>query len=440
MRLRSATLSFVLCFSSWLLVSGIATPVVTVGQTVAIQPGPPEPVAEIWSQSVIHSAVFSPDGQSVLTGNGYGSAQLWNAATGKKIGKALRHPKDEIPTISLIYGFTLGGLTGVQLYSGMRDLGAAYHFGMMKRVSEYSDEPLPVPKDIQIAAFSPDGKLIVTGSADGSARVWERADEEWKRIGAPINLMTSLYSVQFSSDSTRLVIAAFRSDARIWDARTGKPLGKPLQHRDVIHCAAFSADGRRVVTASWDGSARIWDAMTGEPITAPLVHPSGQIPEYAMINPDGSRIVTSTTSNVAFIWDVSTGKQIGAPLKNKHGNLEAFALSPDGTRIAMAGDDGTVQLWDAATGKQSGKPMSHTPKVYCVGFSPDGKRLATGSVDQSARVWNIADSSPLSPPLPHRAGVNSVRFSQDGTRLLTTIHPSPDDFFASIWDVSDYKP
>ncbi|TMQ16412.1 MAG: hypothetical protein E6J90_23740 [Deltaproteobacteria bacterium] len=76
----------------------------------------------------------------------------------------------------------------------------------------------------------------------------------------------------FSPDGTRMVTASWDHTARVWDARTGKPVTEPLEHRDRITAAAFSPDGDRVVTASWDHTARVCDARTGKPVTGPLEH------------------------------------------------------------------------------------------------------------------------------------------------------------------------
>ena len=66
-------------------------------------------------------------------------------------------------------------------------------------------------------------------------------------------------SAAFSPDGKRIVTASFDKTARIWDAASGKPIGEPLTgHADVVRSAAFSPDGGRIVTASYDKTARIW--------------------------------------------------------------------------------------------------------------------------------------------------------------------------------------
>ena len=111
------------------------------------------------------------------------------------------------------------------------------------------------------AAFSPDGKRIVTASGDKTARIWDA--DSGKPIGEPLKgHEDAVVSAAFSPDGKRIVTASRDKTARIWDADSGKPIGEPLKgHEDAVVSAAFSPDGKRIVTASADKTARIWDVF-----------------------------------------------------------------------------------------------------------------------------------------------------------------------------------
>ena len=73
-------------------------------------------------------------------------------------------------------------------------------------------------------------------------------------------------SAAFSPDGRRVVTASFDNSARLWDAESGKEIALLKGHTSLVHKAAFSPDGRRVVTTSYDNSARVWDAESGQEI------------------------------------------------------------------------------------------------------------------------------------------------------------------------------
>ena len=99
-------------------------------------------------------------------------------------------------------------------------------------------------------------------------------------------------SASFSPDGKRVVTASADKTARVWDADTGKPVGEPMTHGEAVVSASFSPDGKRVVTASEDKTARVWDADTGKPVGEPMTH--GEAVVSASFSPDGKRVVTAS--------------------------------------------------------------------------------------------------------------------------------------------------
>jgi tetratricopeptide (TPR) repeat protein len=153
-------------------------------------------------------------------------------------------------------------------------------------------------------------------------------------------------SAAFSPDGRRIVTASADRSARLWDAETGKPMGEPLKgHEDAVLSAAFSPDGQRIVTASDDRSARLWDAETGKPVGEPLKGHEAAV-NSAAFSPDGRRIVTASEDKSARLWDAETGNPVGEPLKGHEDAVISAAFSPDGRRIVTASKE-IAQLWES---------------------------------------------------------------------------------------------
>jgi eukaryotic-like serine/threonine-protein kinase len=106
------------------------------------------------------------------------------------------------------------------------------------------------------AAFSPDGKWVVTAANDGTARVWNAATgEQLFKVG---DGRSPMHSAAFSPDGRWIVTASDDSSARVWYAESGREYFTLSGHRGPVYCAGFSPDSQRVITASGDGTARIW--------------------------------------------------------------------------------------------------------------------------------------------------------------------------------------
>ena len=115
-------------------------------------------------------------------------------------------------------------------------------------------------------------------------------------------------SVAFSPDSQRIVSGSSDGTLRLWDAVTGLPVGHPLRSLGgfIIITVAFSLDGRRIVSGSDDGTIRLWDAETGMPIGAPLTGHDARVNSVAF-SPDGRRIVSGYGDGTLQLWDAETG-------------------------------------------------------------------------------------------------------------------------------------
>ena len=105
------------------------------------------------------------------------------------------------------------------------------------------------------AAFSPDGTLIVTASADKTARVWDAASR--RTVVTLAGHQGPVNSSVFSPDGTYIVTASDDKTARVWEADSGRAVVTLVGHDGEVKSAAFSGDGGQVVTASWDSTARI---------------------------------------------------------------------------------------------------------------------------------------------------------------------------------------
>ncbi len=277
------------------------------------------------------------------------------------------------------------------------------------------------------AAFSPDGRRVVTASEDNTARIFDAATGV--QIAALSGHSDKVRSAAFSPDGRRVLTASDDRTARIWDADTGAQIAT-LAHDDWVLSAAFSADGRRVVTASASQRepVRIWDTASGARIAT-----FDQVTAVtrAAFSPDGRRVAIASQDRTVSVWDAAKGTRI-ASLTGHADAVNSAAFSPDGRRIVTASDDKTARIWDAASGAQVALLEGHEGGVTRAAFSPDGRQVMTAANDMTVRFWDAATQTPLAVLRGHGAAVQSAAFSPDGRRMVT----ASADMTARIWQAA----
>jgi WD40 repeat protein len=166
-----------------------------------------------------------------------------------------------------------------------------------------------------------------------------------------------VFTAAFSPDGKRVVTASADHTPRVWDAESGRLLATLTGHQDGVPAAAFSPDGKRVVTASDDKTARVWDAESGQSLATLTGHQASV--RTAVFSPDGKRVVTASEDHTARVWDAESGRSL-ATLTGHEFQVNTAAFSRDGKRAVTAGDDETARVWDVESGRLCDGFLLHT--------------------------------------------------------------------------------
>lgn len=296
------------------------------------------------------------------------------------------------------------------------------------------------PSSVNAVAYSPDGKLILTGCGDlntaGEARLWDALTGN--QVGPVLRHKGAVYAVAFSPDGKTVLTGSSDKTAQLWDVVTGQPRSPALSHSAPVEAVAFSPDGKSVLTGSLEKKAQLWDAATGTKMGLPFVHPG--LVKAVAFSPDGKIILTGCLvpfpgggdekSGEVRLWNAATGKHLQTIAQPRL--VGAVAFNPDGKTILAGCNDNRARLWDAATGKLLVDPMVNGQRVRAVAYSPDGRTLLTGSLDSAARLWDAETGAPVGTPFLHPGAVNGVAFGPNGRTILTACA----DGKVRIWNVT----
>ncbi|KAN0076415.1 WD40-repeat-containing domain protein, partial [Elaphomyces granulatus] len=283
---------------------------------------------------------------------------------------------------------------------------------------------------VYAVAFSPDGRLVASGSLDRTTQLWDAATSTERR--ALKGHLDRVWAVAFSPNGRLVASGSDDKTIRLWDAATGTERYTLKGHADSVQSVAFSPDGKLVASGSGDKTIRLWDAATGTERHALKGH--ADVVRAVAFSPDpDSRLLASGSDDwTVRLWDVSTGTERRI-LKGHSDWVQSVAFSPDGELVASGSRDKTIRLWDAATGKRQHILKGHSDSVHAVAFSPDGRLLASGSSDNTVRLWDASTGRERRALKCHSDWVRAVAFSPDG-RLLAT--GSSDTTTIRLWDAA----
>jgi WD40 repeat protein/serine/threonine protein kinase len=234
-------------------------------------------------------------------------------------------------------------------------------------------------------AFSPaDPKRVLSCSEDKTVRLWNsETGEELKRLeGHGRGVLAAV----FSADGKRALSCGWDKTVRLWDLESGKELKRLEGHTDTVRAVSISRDGRLALSGSFDKSVRLWDLKSGQTLRTLTGH-TDMVHGVAFL-PDGRRAVSCAFDKTIRLWDLDSGKESKA-IQAHTMAIHGLVLSRDGRRLLTASWDGTAKLWDVETGTEWHSFTEHADRVHSVAFSPDGRHALSGSSDKTVRLWRL---------------------------------------------------
>jgi WD40 repeat protein/predicted Ser/Thr protein kinase len=362
------------------------------------------------------AVAFSPDAGQVLTGSEDGTAILWETADGRAL-TAFQGHKGWITSVAF-------SPDGKQVLTGSTDkMAILWDAASGRRLRAFEAHEGAVYG----VAFSPDGKTVLTGSADRTALLWDMGDNTRPPRKFHGQHRDGIYTVAFNPKGTQIVTGSHDSTAILWDLEKGQPVQR-FSHEGWVNAVAFSPDGKIVLTGSDDKTARLWDAGTGQPIGTSLAQ--GAEVKAVAFSPDGKQAITGAEDGTVVLWHAASGQK-RRTFQGHSWLVDSVAFSRDGQVLARS-HDGTAILWDAASGQKPRALPVRTGPGSAVAFSPDGKQVLTGADDGTAVLWDAATDRNLQKFQRHDSWVQAVAFSPDGRKVLT----GSDDKTAILWDIA----
>jgi WD40 repeat protein len=253
---------------------------------------------------------------------------------------------------------------------------------------------------VNTLTFTPSGELLLSGSQDGSLRVWD--------------VSTGIEKGQFRAGKTTQIVTAPQGELMFCVADRSihrallKNLDKPMfpEHRTIEDVRAIAYDPHRdwVAIATDRGIKSLKEGAYGYGFDTWKTKKTITCLAYA---PDGSHIRAGTLQGKAIAYSRDRGKLVGAELHTD--TINALRFSPDGQFYATASADKTIKIVSLVGAAQTLK--GHPASVTAIAFSFDGYFLASGDSHGSIWIWDLRTSAVVQKLYLSRLYITALEFS-----------------------------
>jgi RNA polymerase sigma factor (sigma-70 family) len=326
-------------------------------------------------QGECETFALSGDGKTVATAGSTNLVRLWEVATGKD----LRPPQGHLTAVTC-FAFAPDGKALISLTEERLRLWETSSGKQLRTLGGKESGGW-------CFALSPDGKSVASAMyyRENAIRLQDTATGRWlwKVQGVERD---PPWALAFSPDGKLLVSGGVAGAVHLWDAATGQEVRclRPPQ-AGTAAAVAFAPDGQTVAAGGLNNAIQVWNAATGKEIAR--FEGTGDVKSMAF-SPDGRTLVAAESDGNLRLWDVASGK-VRLASRQQPTAVRCVAYSPDGRTVVSGCDDHTVVLWEAATGQELARFVGHQGYVWSVAFSPDGRTVVSASYDTTGLVWDV---------------------------------------------------
>lgn len=395
-----------------------STPAPIPAQGEALSPenaGRMEPVAR-WGPGVVEGIAYSPDGRLLAAGTA-GGVYLHDAASHEIVAFF----ETIVPVDTLAFDPS-GERMAVGLRNGAVELRHVTDGELLATATAHTDRVMSL-------AFGPSGDLLITGSWDDTARLWDVTGDEFATVHAFSGHEDGVWSVAFSSNGQWIASGAGDGVIRLWRATEGTLYSTLRGHTNNVWDLAFSPDGQTLASASLDTTIRLWSVPAGLSMSTFTGHSEAVL--SVAFSPDGATLASGSDDDTIRLWQVDDGTLIYS-LAGHRNWINQLAFTPNGETLASASSDGTIRFWDPTTGTQTGMIDRYESVTGLITFSPNGRTLASTGYTDEVWVWSVGGGPPLRLS-GHTAYITDIVFSPDSSLLAS----ASDDSTARLWNASN---
>ena len=290
----------------------------------------------IGSPGQIYSIAISADGQTLASGSNDGNIQLWNL-------------RAEEPQSESLTKENRGGIASL--------------------------------------AISPNGNILVSGGWGSSdIDIWEISTGKL-RLSIENAHLYNIKSLSISPDEQTLVSGSGDGTIKLWNLETRTLLEKPFREK-TFNTLTISPDGRTVASSSIDGTITVWN-LNNPKATLPWDGDSSDVTSL-IFSRDSEFLISGSNNGIIKLWNLETREVIGQ-LEGHSEAVVSLDISLDGQKLASGSRNGTVQVWELSSSQllQTYNLSNYIDERIAVTFDVNGEILIYGYIFRTIKIWRI---------------------------------------------------
>ncbi|XP_072619256.1 WD repeat-containing protein 86 isoform X3 [Vulpes vulpes] len=275
-------------------------------------------------------------------------------------------------------------------------------------------------------SLSPDGQRLLTGSEDGTARLWSTADGQCCALLQGHESYVTFCQLEDEAAFTCSADCTIRK----WDVRTGQCLQVFRGHTSIVNRILVA--NNQLFSSSYDRTARAWSVDKGQvsqefrghrncvltlAYSAPWDLPGAPCAEEV-----GGLLVTGSTDGTAKVWQVASGC-CHQTLRGHTGAVLCLVLDTPSHTAFTGSTDATIRAWDILSGEQLRVFREHQGSVICLELV--NRHVYSGSADRTVKCWLADTGERVRTFAAHRHSVSALKYHAGTCRLRAWGPPTP---------------
>jgi WD40 repeat protein len=274
--------------------------------------------------------------------------------------------------------------------------------------------------------FSPDSTLLASAGYDGRLFLWDvKGHRPVREVADPaLNLgqrhapTAPLPTVRFRPGGRSLAYATWEPGFGVLGVGGEDPgPATRIPFPAAAHDLGFDGRGRLLAVGWGDGRVGLYEAGAATPRRVIQTGVGDNVHFPVALAPDGTRLAAIGPDHTVQLYAAADDSRDPIVLGRHRGIVRSLCFSPSGRLLASAAEDQTVKLWKIGGGEEPITLLGHSARVSCVAFSPDESLVASASDDETVRLWETQTGQALRVLQPRIGAVLSVAISPDGRRL-----------------------